>query len=101
MMEIFQFFGVLLAAFGLGSLVWLALGTLLLPASCPTRAVVTGRGRGDGLEQSIKAMLWLRRTGLWQGSVTIEDDGLDEAGLALAKALSERYGLGFKRAEPS
>ena len=50
MMEVLSFFGALLSAFGLVSLIWLALGAMLLPVDCPTRAVVTGRGRGDGLE---------------------------------------------------
>ena len=93
MMEVFQFFGVLLAAFGLVSLGWLALGTLLLPADCPARTVITGRGRGDGLEQAVRAMVWLRRTGLWRGVVVIEDGGLDETGQALARALAQRYHL--------
>lgn len=93
MMEIFQFFGVLLAAFGLVSLGWLALGTLLLPAGCPARTVITGRGRGDGLEQAVRAMVWLRRSGLWRGAVVIEDGGLDETGQALARALAARYHL--------
>ena len=95
MMEVFQFFGVLLAAFGLVSLGWLALGTLLLPVDCPTQTVITGRGRGDGLEQSVKALLWLRRTGLWRGEVIIEDCGLDADGTALAQMLAEKTGVLF------
>ena len=101
MMEVFQFFGVLLSAFGLVSLVWLALGAMLLPVDCPTRAVVTGRGRGDGLEQTVRALMWLRRTGLWRGVVVIEDGGLDEKGLALARKLVQCHGVEFKSAEPN
>lgn len=97
MMEVFQFFGALLSAFGLVSLVWLALGALLLPVGCPTRAVVTGRGRGDGLEQAVKALVWLRRTGLWRGEVVIEDGGLDRAGLTLAQALARHSGVSLNQ----
>ena len=84
MTEVFQFLAVLLAAFGLVSLVWLAVGALLLPGVCPAR-----------LEQSVKALLWLRRTGLWWGEVVIEDCGLSREGEALARALSEQPGVEF------
>jgi len=92
---VIQFLAVLLAAFGLVSLGWLALGALLLPGVCPARMVVDARGDGAGLEQTVKALLWLRRTGLWWGEVVIEDCGLDREGEALARALAERSGVSF------
>ena len=95
MTEVFQFLAVLLAAFGLVSLGWLAIGALLLPAVCPARMVVEAKGSGDGLEQSVKAILWLRRTGLWWGDVVIEDCGLDREGVALARALADQNGVEF------
>ena len=97
MMEVFQFFGVLLAAFGLVSLGWLAAGALLLPGVCPARMIVEAKGDGGGLEQTIKALLWLRRTGLWWGDVVIEDCGLDHNGEALARALAQQSGVEFSR----
>lgn len=97
MTEIFQFLAVLLAAFGLVSLGWLALGALLLPGVCPARMVVDARGSGEGLEQTVKALLWLRRTGLWWGEVVIEDCGLNREGEALARALAEQPGVEFSR----
>ena len=96
MTEVFQFLAVLLAAFGLVSLVWLAVGALLLPGVCPARMVIEAKGNGDGLEQSVKALLWLRRTGLWWGEVVIRDRGLDAGGLALARALAEGPGVRFE-----
>ena len=48
MTEVFQFLAVLLAAFGLVSLVWLAVGALLLPGVCPARMVIEAKGNGDG-----------------------------------------------------
>ena len=95
MTEIIQFFAVLLAAFGLVSLGWLALGALLLPGRCAVRVVVSARGGGEGLEQTVKGLLWLRRTGLWKGGIVIEDCGLDEGGAALARVLAEESGVRF------
>lgn len=97
MTEVIQFLAVLLAAFGLVSLGWLALGALLLPGVCPARMVIEARGGGEGLEQSVKALLWLRRTGLWWGEVVIEDCGLSREGEALAQALAQRDGVSFSQ----
>ncbi len=96
MAEVFQFLAALLAAFGLVGLGWLAMGALLLPGGCPARMVVDAQGDGGGLEQTVKALLWLRRTGLWWGEVVIRDRGLDAGGLALARALAEGPGVRFE-----
>ena len=95
MTEILSFFAILLAAFGLVSLVWLALGALLLPGRCAVRLVIPARGGGEGLEQTVKGLLWLRNTGLWRGGIVIEDRGLDEGGAALARTLAEKNGVCF------
>lgn len=95
MTELLQFLAVLLAAFGLVSLGWLILGALLLPGVCAGRMVVTAQGGADGLEQTVKAVLWLRRTGLWRGEVVIEDCGLDGDGAALARTLAQKRGVLF------
>lgn len=62
--------------------------------------VVDAQGDGGGLEQTVKALLWLRRTGLWWGEVVIKDRGLDAGGLALAQALAERQGVVFSQDGP-
>lgn len=96
-----DFLTALLAAFGLMCLVWLALGWLLRPAgSCPARMTVTARGAGEGLEQTVRSLLWLRRTGLWRGELVIEDRGLDGDGLALARALAGESGVSFSGDAP-
>ena len=100
MTEILPFFAILLAAFGLVSLGWLALGALLLPGTCDTRLTVCARGGGEGLEQTVRGLLWLRRTGLWRGEVVIEDCGLDGDGRALARALAEKSGASFSGNAP-
>ena len=100
MTEITQFLAVLLAAFGLVSLGWLALGALLLPGRCDARLTVSARDGGDGLEQTVRGLLWLRRTGLWRGEIVIEDCGLDREGLALARALAGKHGVTFSGDTP-
>ena len=95
MTQVVQFLAALLAAFGLVGLGWLA-----LPGVCPARMVVDAQGDGGGLEQTVKALLWLRRTGLWWGEVVIKDRGLDAGGLALAQALAERQGVVFSQDGP-
>lgn len=88
-----EFLIALLAAFGLVCLIWLMVGRLLLPVICPTRVVVTASGAGDGLEQTVRGLLWLRGSGLWRGALVIEDGGLDQEGLALAQMLAQRDGV--------
>lgn len=86
----------LLAGFGLICLGWLAFGAMVLPVGSigvSARAVVTATGGGEGLEQTVSALLWLRRSGLWNGLVVIEDGGLDEEGRALARRLAERFSI--------
>ena len=97
--SVFQCLAVLLVAFGLVCLGWLAVGALLLPGVCPAQMVVDARGDGAGLEQTVKALLWLRRTGLWWGDVVIRDRGLDREGIALARTLAEQNGVAFSPEE--
>lgn len=79
----------LLAAFGLLALCWLLLGRLLLPVPLDLTVSLTGHGDGEGLEQGVRALHWLRRTGLWRGDIRIVDRGLSPRGLAVARRLVE------------
>ena len=90
----------LLAVVGMACVVWLAYGWLLLPGSCPVRVVVTASGSGEGLEQTLKGLLWLRKNRLWTGAVTIEDGGLNRAGLDLALTLSRCADVEFTGKTP-
>lgn len=81
----------LLAAFGLLTLCWLLLGRLLLPVPLDLTVSLTGHGDGEGLEQGVRALHWLRRTGLWRGDIRIVDGGLSPRGLAVARQLVEDY----------
>ena len=88
-----ELFGLLLAAFGIVSIIWVAAGRLLLPWHCQVRAVVEGTGSGEGLEQTVKGLLWLRSAGLWRGVVVIENRGLDQTGRLLAQMLVRQDGV--------
>ena len=92
-----------LAAFGLVCLAWLAFGRLVLPVGqggVRTVALVRASGAAEGLEQTVSGLLWLRRTGLWRGTVVIHDQGLSPEGLAAAMALAVRDGVELDRSGP-
>ena len=59
---VLEIFLSLLAVFGLFSLGWLAFGRILAPRDfyAPAYAVVPARGDGAALEQTVRALLWLR-----------------------------------------
>lgn len=83
------------AVIGMACLVWLAYGWLLLPGRCSVRAMVNASGDGDGLEQTVKSLLWLRNAGFWQGGIAICDAGLSHSGLMLAMTLARQDGIEF------
>lgn len=83
----------LLAVFGLLSLCGLVYSRLVLPVAGNTLAVIPVSGNGGMLEQNVAGLLWLRKTGLWQGNIIILDRGLDTEGLALAHQLAQRDGV--------
>ena len=99
-MELIQFFAILLAAFGLAGVGWLILGALVLPGTCPARMVIDAHGDGGGLEQTVRALLWLRCSGFWRGDVVIRDCGLTGAGAELAHALAAQSGVRFTGDDP-
>lgn len=80
---------------GMACLVWLGCGWLLLPGRCPVQAVVSAMGPGDGLEQTVRGLVWMRRAGLWRGVIAIRDDGLSHDGLTLALTLARQDGVEF------
>ena len=44
------------------------------------RAVLPGRGDGEGLEAAVQWLSWLRKAGLFQGEVVLWDVGLTPVG---------------------
>lgn len=88
-----ELFGAFLASAGLLALLWTLWGWLLLPNLCPTAMVVSPEGRAESLEQTVRALLWLRRAGLWRGEIRVESRRLTAEGAELARRLAARYGL--------
>lgn len=77
---------------GLACLGWWLMGKLLCPVPASgTWVVLAGRGEGDGLEQKVRAFLWLRSLGLLRCPVVIADAGLDERGREVARRLGQRW----------
>ena len=81
-----------LCAFGLFCVGWWLLGRLLGPIPAGgTQLVLAGRGDGEGLEQGIRRVQWLRGLGLVRCPVVIADVGLTPAGRELALHLALRW----------
>ena len=82
----------LLAAAGLLAMGWILFGKLVTPAGIHTRvyAVIPASGGGEGLEQAVEGLLWLRGGELARFSIVIADCGLNPQGRAAAAALSLR-----------
>lgn len=67
-------------------------GYLLRPYTVfGTCVVVWGTGNGEGLEQRVRALLWLQNCGLLRCKVVLVDGGLDRSGMELAVRLIGRY----------
>ena len=77
---------------GLGFLAWWLMGRLLrpIPERC-ARVVLSGRGDGAELEQTVRAFVWLRSLGLLNCAIVIADVALDVQGREVALRLSERW----------
>lgn len=82
-----------LAVLAMGCLVWLAHGWLLLPVPCPVQVVIPAAGGGEGLEHTVRGLLWLRRAGLLRCTLSIRDEGLNEGGALLARTLARSAGV--------
>ena len=87
-----ELFGTAMAAAGLAVLLWWQMGRLLRPVpGRNVQVVISGRGDGEELEQTLRALYWLRGMGLLRGAIVIETEELTSAGLALAAELTRRY----------
>ena len=56
-----------------------------------TWAVIRGVGSGNGLEQRVRSLMWLRSCGLLRCRVILADSGLDADGRRLAVHLARRW----------
>lgn len=81
-----------LCAAGLALMGWWLFGQLLRPIpGAEIRAVICGEGDGDGLEQSVRCLMFLRSLGLLRCPVRIQDAGLSSGGRRLAQELCRRW----------
>lgn len=83
---------VLLLAIGFCTLVCTVYSRVLTPDSAEdTWAVVRGIGPGDGLEQRVRSLMWLRSLGLLRCRVVLAVGALDADGQVLARNLARRW----------
>lgn len=85
----------LLAAVGMLALGWVLFGKLVAPVGgeeAPVYAVIPASGSGEGLEHTVRGLLWLRGGQLARCTIVIADGGLDQSGRAVAAALCGQGG---------
>ena len=81
-----------LAVIGLLSLGWSLFGRMVTPVGPdPVFAVIPARGGGEGLEQTVKGLLWLQGGEMTGFTVVMADAGLSEEGRQLADALCRQF----------
>ena len=79
-------------AAGLGLLAWWLFGRLLRPIPRQAMyALLPGRGEGEGLEQSVRAFIWLRSLGMLSCPLAIADIDLTARGREVALRLTLRW----------
>ena len=87
-----ELFGTAMAAAGLAVLLWWQAGRLLRPVpGRNVQVVISGHGDGEELEQTLRALYWLRGLGLLRSGIVIETEDLTDTGLTLAEKLIQRY----------
>ena len=74
---------------------WAIYGALRTPVrcgrGCGVSMVVTAAGSAEGLEQTLKGLVWLEQNGIVVARILIVDCGLDEEGLTLSRLLAKKY----------
>lgn len=83
---------VVLCVSGLAFFVWWLFGRLLRPIpGTDACALIPGRGEGEGLEQTVRAFVWLRSLGLLNCPIIIADINLTSDGWEVALRLASRW----------
>jgi len=89
---------IIIAAAAIGvifGILWVVYGSLCTPVrlgrGIGVCTVVTARGSAEGLEQTLKGLVWLEENGIVVARILIVDCGLNEDGLALARLLAKKY----------
>lgn len=75
--------------------IWTVYGSLRTPVrpgrGTQVHTVVTATGRAEGLEQSLRGLIWLTENGFVVTRILLVDRGMDEEGLTLARLLTKKY----------
>ena len=84
------------AAIIIFGVVWSLYGSLRTPVrtgqSCGVFTLITATGDADGLEQTLKGLVWLEKNGLVSTEIFIVDCGMDADGQTQARLLAKKYG---------
>jgi len=77
-------------------LLWMLRGAVFLPVRPGKGQQLTlllrVSGSGEGLEQTLRALLWITENGTLPGSIVVEDAGLDTDAKETLALLQARYG---------
>ena len=75
--------------------IWSLLGSLKTPVrsgqSTGVTTVVTVQDSGEGLEQTLKSLIWLQENGTMPGQIILADAGLNDEGKILTRLIVKKY----------
>jgi len=75
--------------------IWAIYGALRTPVRCGRGCgvcmVVTAKGGAEGLEQTLKGLVWLEQNGIVVARILIVDCGMDDEGLTLVRLLAQKH----------
>lgn len=78
------------------ALIWTAVGIVLTPVRCGRGGsmctVLRITGNFPELEQAVKGILWLKKSGIMDTEIIIADWGMDEETRQIAELMCEKYG---------
>ena len=72
-------------------LIWCLIGRMLLPMRAEARMVFFLAGREAALERQVRAVNWLRCSGLFDGTLLLVTTDADTAACELAEVLALRF----------
>ena len=84
--------------------IWSLFWSLKTPVRCGhgtgMSTVLTVQGGAEGLEQTLKGLVWLHENGTMSGQILLVDAGLNDEGRILARLILKKYtGVAFCKAE--
>ena len=76
-------------------IIWSLFGSLQTPIQCGKgtgiATVIAVHGNAEGLEQTLKGLIWLRESGVMLGQIILVDAGLNHEGLILSRLILKKY----------